>query len=90
MWEKIKTWIKKLDLNRDNKVTAEDLEIAKAIAEKSYKQANEILNTTKKRVKRVKEELADVNEAVKDVIDEADDVVAAAKGKLTTSRKKKL
>lgn len=89
MWEKIKKWFGILDLNKDNKVTAEDLEIAKALAEKNIKEANEAINKTKKRVKRVKEELSDVNKAVKEVINQAGDVVDAAKGKPRTGRKKK-
>lgn len=93
MWNKIKNWfhnlVRKLDLNGDQRVTAEDLELAKAIAEKPLKEANEMLNTTKKRVKRVKEEIADVNEAVKNVVNQAEDIVDAAKGKSRTGRKKK-
>lgn len=89
MWEKIKKWFGILDLNKDNKVTAEDLEVAKAVAEKNIKEANEVINKAKKRVKRVKEELVDVNNAMKEVISQAEDVVEAAKGKARTGRKKK-
>lgn len=51
MWQKIKNWFTKLDLNKDGKVTAEDLELAKALAEKDIKEANEIINDTVKKPK---------------------------------------
>lgn len=86
MWEKIKKWFGLADLNKDGKVTAEDLEVARAIAEDKLKKANEEIN---KRVARVKEEIADVKEAAKEVADQAADVVAAAKGKQRRGRKKK-
>lgn len=100
MWEKIKKWFGLLDLNKDGKVTAEDLELARALADKKAKEANEVINAaqsqitdavtqTKKRVKRVKEEVADVVEAAKEAIDQAEDVIAAAKGKERKGRKKK-
>ena len=93
MWQKIKNWFTKLDLNKDGKVTAEDLELAKALAEKDIKEANEIINDTvkktKTRVKRVKEEISDVTEAVKEVVNQVEDVAAAAKGKTRAGRKKK-
>lgn len=100
MWEKIKKWFGFADLNKDGKVTAEDLELAKALAEKKYREANEVINTVndqitdavtqvKTRVKRVKEEVADVVDAVKEVANQAEDVVAAAKGKARKGRKKK-
>lgn len=44
MWEKIKKWFGLLDLNKDGKVTAEDLEVAKALADKNAKAANEAIN----------------------------------------------
>ena len=44
MWEKIKKWFGLLDLNKDGKVTAEDLEVARAIADKNVKAANEAIN----------------------------------------------
>lgn len=93
MWQKIKNWFTKLDLNKDGKVTVEDLELAKALAEKDIKEANEIINDTvkktKTRVKRVKEEISDVTEAVKEVVNQVEDVAAAAKGKTRAGRKKK-
>jgi Ca2+-binding EF-hand superfamily protein len=61
MWEKIKKWFGLLDLNKDGKVTAEDLEVAKALADKNAKAANEAINevaeaavAVKKAVKGVK------------------------------------
>ncbi len=44
MWEKIKKWFSLLDLNNDNKVTAEDLELARALSDKKLKEANEAIN----------------------------------------------
>jgi len=41
---------------------------------------------TKRRAKRVKEELSDVGEELKDVVDQSKDVVAAAKGKKRRGR----
>ena len=37
MWEKIKKLFGLLDLNKDGKVTAEDLEVARALADKNAK-----------------------------------------------------
>jgi methyl-accepting chemotaxis protein len=100
MWEKIKSWFGFADLNKDGKVTAEDLELAKALAEKKYREANDAINSindqitdavteVKTRVKRVKEEVADVVDAAKEVANQVEDVVAAAKGKARRGRKKK-
>ena len=100
MWEKIKKWFGFLDLNKDSKVSAEDLEVARAIADKKTKEANEAINAVndqitdavtqvKTRAKRVKEEIADVVETAKEVADQVEDVVAAAKGKARKGRKKK-
>ena len=86
MWAKIKKWLGILDFNKDGKVTAEDLELAKALAEKTAKEASEKIN---KRVKRVKEEAAEVVEAIEEVVDQAEDVIKAAKGKARAGRKKK-
>ena len=44
MWEKIKKWFGLLDLNKDGRVTAEDLEVARALADKNAKAANEAIN----------------------------------------------
>jgi Ca2+-binding EF-hand superfamily protein len=93
MWEKIKNWFGFADLNKDGKVTAEDLEVAKAVVEKNIKEANEKINEVvtdvKTRVNRVKEEVTDVIVAAKEVANQAGDVVAAAKGKERKGRKKK-
>jgi Ca2+-binding EF-hand superfamily protein len=100
MWEKIKKWFGLLDLNKDGKVTAEDLEVARTLTEKTVKEANEKINTVndqitdavtqvKQRTARVKEEVADVIVAAKEVIDQAEDVVVAVKGKARKGRKKK-
>ena len=86
MWEKIKKWFGFADLNKDGKVTAEDIEFAKALAEQKFKDANQKIN---KRVARVKEEASDVVEALSEVAAQVDDVVAAAKGKARKGRKKK-
>lgn len=93
MWEKIKKWFGFLDLNKDGKVTAEDLELARALADKKAKEANEKINEVvtdvKTRVNRVKDEVTDVIVAAKEVANQAGDVVAAAKGKERKGRKKK-
>lgn len=97
MWEKIKGWFGFADLDKDGKVTAEDLELAKALVEKKYREANEAINDqitdavteVESRVKRVKEEVTDVVAAAKEVANQAGDVVAAAKGKQRRGRKKK-
>ena len=93
MWEKIKNWFGFADLNKDGNVTAEDLEVAKAVVEKNIKEANEKINEVvtdvKTRVNRVKEEVTDVIVAAKEVANQAGDVVAAAKGKERKGRKKK-
>lgn len=57
MWEKIKKLFGLLDLNKDGKVTAEDLEVAKALADKNAKAANEAIN-----------EVAEAAAAVKKVV----------------------
>jgi hypothetical protein len=93
MWEKIKNWFGFADLNKDGKVTAEDLKVAKTVVEKNIKEANEKINEVvtevKTRVNRVKEEVTDVVAAAKEVANQAGDVVAAAKGKERKGRKKK-
>lgn len=54
MWEKIKKWFGFLDLNKDGKVTAEDLEIARAVADKNAKAANEALNAVVEAAEKIK------------------------------------
>ena len=55
MWEKIKSWfMKTVDLNKDGKVTAEDLELAKAIADKTAKEANETINVVVEAAAKIK------------------------------------
>ena len=93
MWEKIKNWFGFADLNKDGKVTTKDLEVAKTIVEKNFKEANEKINEVvaevKTRVNRVKEEVTDVVAAAKETVNQAGDVVAAVKGKARKGRKKK-
>lgn len=88
IWNKIKSFF---DFNRDGKVTAEDLAVAQALADKKIKEANEAINETvtevKERVESVKEEIQDVKETVEEVASQAGDVVAAAKGKKRAGRK---
>jgi len=43
MWEKIKKWLGFADLNKDGKLTIEDMEFAKAVAETEYKKTTEIV-----------------------------------------------
>jgi Ca2+-binding EF-hand superfamily protein len=54
MWEKIKKWFGFLDLNKDGKVTAEDLQVARAIADKTSKEANETLNAVVEAAEKIK------------------------------------
>ena len=54
MWEKIKNWFGFLDLNKDGKVTAEDLELARALAEKKAKDAYETLNAVVEAAEKIK------------------------------------
>lgn len=100
MWEKIKKFFGFADLNKDGKFTAEDIEFARAIAEKKYKEANDTINAVsdqitdavtqvKIRANRVKEEVADVVVAAKEVVNQVEDVVDAVKGKSRKGRKKK-
>lgn len=86
MWDKIKKWLGFADLNRDGRLSAEDMELAKAIASAKYRKANEEIN---KRVARVEEEAKEVVEAAKEVVDQAEDIVDAVKGKRRAGRKKK-
>ena len=54
MWEKIKKWFGLLDLNKDGRVTAEDLELARALADAKAKEANEVINQAAEVVVTVK------------------------------------
>ena len=54
MREKIKKWFGILDLNKDGKVTTADLEIARAIADKNAKIANETLNAVSEAAEKIK------------------------------------
>ena len=44
MWNTIKKWLGFADLNKDGKISAEDLELAKALAETQVREANEEIN----------------------------------------------
>jgi len=55
MWNKIKNWfIKTVDLNQDGKVTAKDLELARALADKRAKEANETINAVVEAAGKIK------------------------------------
>ena len=55
MWEKIKSWfMKTVDLNKDGKITAEDLELARAIADTKAKEANETINAVVEAAAKIK------------------------------------
>jgi CHASE3 domain sensor protein len=55
MWEKIKSWfMKTADLNKDGRVTAEDLELARALADKKAKEANETINAVVEAAEKIK------------------------------------
>lgn len=43
MWEKIKKLLGFADLNKDGKLTIEDMEFAKAVAEAEYKKTTEVV-----------------------------------------------
>jgi hypothetical protein len=53
MWDKIKKWLGFADFNKDGKLTAEDFEFAKVVAEEKYKQANEAINQAADKVEVV-------------------------------------
>lgn len=84
-WNKIKAWF---DFNKDGAVTEADLNMAKGLANKKFKEANqainEVVDETKRRAKRAKQELKDVGVAAKEVVNQAGDVVDA----VTTSKKR--
>lgn len=84
LWEKIKSFFGVLDLNRDGRITAEDAEVAIAAAEQKVEA---VKTETKRRVKRVKEELKDVGVAAKEVASQTGDVIKAVKGEKRTGRK---
>ena len=50
MWEKIKKFFGFADLNKDGKLTAEDLEIVRAVADKKAKEANEVINAVNSQI----------------------------------------
>ena len=83
IWKKIKEFFgffeSKLDYNNDGKVTTDYVKAALDDVEKE----------AKRRVQRVKEELADVKYAAAAVAEQAGDVVDAAKGKPRRGRPKK-
>jgi hypothetical protein len=55
MWEKIKSWfMKTADLNKDGKLTAEDLELARALADKKAKEANQVINAVSEAADKIK------------------------------------
>jgi CHASE3 domain sensor protein len=55
MWEKIKKlFMKTADLNKDGRVTAEDLELARALADKKAKEANETINAVVEAAEKIK------------------------------------
>ena len=64
MWDKIKKWLGFADFNKDGKLTAEDFEFAKAVAEVKYKQANEKINEV---AEKAEVAVAQVDAAVKKV-----------------------
>lgn len=53
MWEKIKKWFGMFDANKDGKVNAEDLELARALAETKFREANEEINKAAEKVEVV-------------------------------------
>lgn len=57
MWEKIKKYLGLLDFTKDGKINAEDLELAKALAETKYREANEAINEVAEKVDVVVEKV---------------------------------
>jgi Ca2+-binding EF-hand superfamily protein len=55
--EKIKKFLGFLDVNHDGKISAEDAELVKAVAEKKFKEANELINDVQAEVAVVKEKI---------------------------------
>jgi len=77
-WKTVVTWFTStFDYNKDGVVDKEDVEMKVEAVKKE----------TKRRVRRVKEELDDVKSAAKDVVDQAKDVAGAVKGKPRRGRK---
>ena len=60
MWEKIKKWFGFLDLNKDGKVTAEDLEVARAIADKKAKEDAEVINQADSLIFQIEKTMKDM------------------------------
>lgn len=89
MWNKIKSWFGWADLNKDGKIDAADVQVAKAEVEEKVEIAQEVATEIKRRAKAVKQEIKDVKVAAKEVVNQASDVVAAAKGKKRPGRKPK-
>jgi hypothetical protein len=54
MWNTIKKWLGLADLNTAGKVSAEDLELARALAEKGLRAANEEINKAAEKPEAVK------------------------------------
>lgn len=84
IWSKIKSWFNVLDLNKDGVVTYEDAVVAKAAVEQKVEA---VATETKRRAKRVKEELKDIKVAAKEVANQVGDVAKAAKGEKRVGRK---
>ena len=75
-----------LDVDQDGDV---DLDDAKLAVKKTKVGVKTAAKETKRRARRVREELDDVTSAAKEVVNQAGDVVAAAKGKTRPGRKPK-
>lgn len=75
-----------LDVDQDGDV---DLDDAKLAVKKTKAGVKTAAKETKRRARRVREELDDVTSAAKEVVNQAGDVVAAAKGKTRPGRKPK-
>ena len=75
-----------LDVDQDGDV---DLDDAKLAVKKTKAGVKTAAKETKRRARRVREELDDVASAAKEVVNQAGDVVAAAKGKTRPGRKPK-
>ena len=87
IWEKFKAWFDRtFDYNNDGIANLLDV---RDVKEDVVEKVEEVKTETKRRVRRVKQEIDDVKAAAKDVVEQTKDVVDAAKGKPRRGRKPK-
>ena len=74
-------------LQKTGKVKDTDGDLIPDVVEEKIEKAEKVVKETKRRAKRVKEELGDVVEAAKELGNQLEDVASAAKGKSRKGRK---